>query len=174
LNTSKVGQNIIQFTPTTTAAKAKRSIDLDPFDYLPTPTASSSASASSSTSAPSSISGPLAAVGSFFEGIWQNVTAAIDGNTSDGETQLLFQEVLQNITAAIDGDLTDGEAQLVADVVDGLGIQQYYSLHLLDMCSGNLSNSSDADATVSLKECISYSDHSGGKFSNHQRTRALN
>lgn len=88
---------------------------------------------------------------------------------SDGDAQLLFQGILQNITDAIDGDLTDGEAKLVADVVNGLGIQQYYSLHLLDMCSGNLSTSSDAAATANLKECVSYSDHLGGRFSIRRR-----
>lgn len=126
LNTSKLGQNIIEFTPTSTSTSstpAKRADPLDPLGLLPTPSSISS-------------SDPLGAIGSFFSGL------------------------IQNATAGIDGGLNDAEAQLVGAVLSELGIKEYYSLHLLQICSGDLTTSNPKN--VKIDKCSSYTDRGSG------------
>jgi hypothetical protein len=59
--------------------------------------------------------------------------------------------------------LNDAEAQAVAAVVKAIGIEEYYALHLLNICSGNLSSATDANAKFDVTDCVSYSSPGGGK-----------
>jgi len=72
-----------------------------------------------------------------------------------------FEGIITNstsgITETIDDVLNDLEASLVSGVTEELGIQQFYSLHLMAVCGGNLSSPTDSDAKFTIKSCTSYS-----------------
>jgi hypothetical protein len=68
--------------------------------------------------------------------------------------------------------LNDAEAQAIAAVVQALGIEEYYALHLLNICSGNLSSATEANASFDVTECVSYSSPGGGKVSSSIPSRS--
>jgi hypothetical protein len=68
-----------------------------------------------------------------------------------------FTGLVNNVTDSIDGSLNDAESQAVAAVIDSLGVAEYYTLHLLNICSGNLSSSTDPNTSFEVKHCSSYS-----------------
>jgi len=126
LNTSNLGQNLIEFTPTTAVA------------------ASTTSSGSSSLGKRDD---PLSALESWLSGL------------------------INNATSTVDGSLNDVEAILIKGVLDEVGLQDYYAMHLLDVCSGPLSSTTNpisgtmgTDGKFTATECVTYDDSTGGRF----------
>jgi len=134
LNTSSLGQNIIEFTPTTTTAEiAQGAKAAQNLTFSDTPVANTTTDLATRTN------DPLAPLESWFAGLFNNATATVDGG------------------------LSSAEASLIKELLDSIGLQDYYALHLLNTCSGSLSGTHDSDFTAN--KCVSYSDETGGKSS---------
>jgi hypothetical protein len=65
-----------------------------------------------------------------------------------------FTSILQNVNYTIENDLTAIENDLVDNLAAELGIKQWYSLHLMDMCEGDFSpNATTLHASYSAYSC---------------------
>jgi hypothetical protein len=80
--------------------------------------------------------------------------------TTKGPTQTssglggLFSSVLKNITDTIDGGLNSIGNDIADKLAHELGIQQWYSLHLMDACEGNFApNASTVGAWFNVTNC---------------------
>jgi hypothetical protein len=130
LNTSILGQGLVQFTPATTKAAA----------------AATSLTANT-TSSLAKIDNQFITLQSWWDGL------------------------IGNLTSSVDESLDSSEATLTKGVLDELGLQDYYTMHLLKTCSGNLSDTfnpisavAEPDSMFTVKECVPYSDVTGGDF----------
>ncbi|CZR57366.1 uncharacterized protein PAC_07255 [Phialocephala subalpina] len=138
VNSSTVGQNIVKFTPATNTGK--RSSILDPFGL-------STSSTTKSSSAPSST-----ATGGLAGGL-----QGILGQIGD-----VFNGVVQNITDDLDSGLTKIETEVASSITKYLGISDYYSLHMNNICMGSYANASNPGSTYSSEKCMSYSNATSG------------
>ncbi|KAN0104969.1 hypothetical protein V8E51_010714 [Hyaloscypha variabilis] len=138
LNTSKVGQNIIKFTPATNTPKRNSILDL--FGLDPSATQSASAAAATSTTAAgdflNSLLGPA-------QGILDDLGSAFDG-------------IVSNLTTDLDSGLTNLENELAASLTKDLGIQQYYSLYVSGICMGSYDNATDPTSATNNTKCMTY------------------
>jgi hypothetical protein len=132
-------------------------------------------------------------IGSFVQGIIQNITGSIESNStgnsidsfiqeiissfisgtgsslfnslagSGSELGKFFSEVVGNFTANVDNKLSKAENSVAEGITSALGIQEFYSIHLRDVCSGTLSSPSDPNAKFNITACFPYSDAASGK-----------
>jgi len=97
-------------------------------ELVPTPTESGSSATPTSTSS---------SVGSFFSNLAQNITDEID-----------------NIEGELADDLNDVLGDLADKLAGELGIHQFYSLHLMDLCEGNYApNATEKGAHKNVTKC---------------------
>jgi len=69
-----------------------------------------------------------------------------------------FSNLAHNVTGEIEGEITDELNDIVGDVTDKLaatlGIHQWYSLHLMDLCEGSYKpNATEKGASKNITDC---------------------
>ncbi|KAE9376271.1 hypothetical protein N431DRAFT_529122 [Stipitochalara longipes BDJ] len=131
--------------------------------------------------------GSVAELGQFFDGLLKNITEKGNGTSTGSSTDLFIQNLVSNIisktgsrlldsltgsgsglkvllsniisnfTTKVDNGLSKAEGTVAEGITNALGIQEFYSLHLRDVCSGTLSNSSDPHAKFNITACFPYS-----------------
>jgi len=101
--------------------------------------------------------------------IVQAITAGIeDGGllkslTAPGsELSDFFVNVVGNFTAEIDNKLSKAEDSVAEGITNAMGIHEFYSLHLRDVCMGTLSSPSDPHAKFNITSCFPYSAAASG------------
>ncbi|PMD29659.1 hypothetical protein L207DRAFT_574053 [Hyaloscypha variabilis F] len=81
--------------------------------------------------------------------------SSLTGSTS--ELKVLFSSLISNFTAKVDNGLSKAEVTVAEGITNALGIQDFYSLHLRDICSGTFSSSSDLRTRFNITACFPYS-----------------
>jgi hypothetical protein len=120
-----------------------------------------------------SLGGSSSSGGSFLESIIKGLFS--DGGSgsfstnsttnSTGGFNAFFKGILGNFSQGIATGLTKAEGEAAQGLTEALGIQQFYSLHLREVCTGNLSSPSDPQAIFKITGCLSYSDATTGMYS---------
>lgn len=127
-------------------------------------------------------------LGQIISDIIRNVTTRVKEEISKAETPVL-QQILQglvtgkhneslstshDVTEFIDGILgnfstgiSDGlskaQGKAASGIANALGIQQFYTIHLRQICSGMFSNTSDPNAVFDIFGCFTYPEAAKGK-----------
>jgi len=66
----------------------------------------------------------------------------------------IFSNVWRNITDTIDDGLNDIGNDIADKLAHALGVSQWYSMHLMDMCEGNFApNASTPGAWLNVTNC---------------------
>lgn len=151
MNTSHIGQNIVEFTPVSATATTSATATA-----TPSPTASK-------IQARLSIPSSIASIGSGLSSILGNITSA-SGNPITSITNALGG-IVNGLTTDIDGDLTSLEDNLVQELMQGLGVKDYYNIYIGNVCSGNFTNATDPNTSVTVDGCPSWQSIGAGKFS---------
>jgi len=100
-------------------------------------------------------------LGSFLQDILQ--TLFTNSSISSGRSiSNLLQGVIGNFSTGIAAVLSKAEGTAAQGIAEALGIQQLYSLHLRQVCSGTLSSPSDPHATFNITGCFTYSEAAAG------------
>jgi len=102
-----------------------------------------------------------ARLGSFLQDILQDLSPSSVSGSWGGISNLL-QGVIGNFSTGIAAVLSKAEGTAAQGIAEALGIQQLYSLHLRQVCSGTLSSSSDPHATFNITGCFTYSEAAAG------------
>jgi hypothetical protein len=84
---------------------------------------------------------------------------------STSELKVLFSSLISNFTAKVDNGLSKAEGTVAEGITNALGIQDFYSLHLRDVCSGTFPSSSDLRTRFNITVCFPYSVAASGKSS---------
>jgi hypothetical protein len=92
-----------------------------------------------------------------------NLFRLLTGSTS--ELKVMFSSLISNFTAKADYGLSKAEGTVAEGITNALGIQDFYSLHLRDVCSGKFSSSSDLRTGFNITACFPYSVAASGKSS---------
>jgi hypothetical protein len=101
----------------------------------------SSAASSTATSTSSAATATATSVTSWLSGILHNATSSVENATS-------------SIESSLESDFESIEGDLVDKLATELGISQWYSLHLMDMCEGNFApNASTPGASYNVSKC---------------------
>jgi hypothetical protein len=104
--------------------------------------------------------------GSFFQSVIQGVFSDMGDSLSTTNTTGGFngfiKEILGKFSESIATGLTKAQGEAAQGISESLGIQQFYSLHLREVCAGNLSSPSDPNAVFTITRCLSYSDATSG------------
>ncbi|KUJ20225.1 uncharacterized protein LY89DRAFT_731450 [Mollisia scopiformis] len=129
-------------------------------------------------------SGGEGGISQFFDNIFQNLTAGLTHGSSTGIGALLdgilsigagnplaasgssltqlFSDLVGNFTAGLDNGLSKAEGSVAQGIVSALGIEEFYSIHLRDVCAGSLSNAADPHARFNISNCFSYGEAASG------------
>jgi hypothetical protein len=109
--------------------------------------------------------------GQFFSsvvgGLLTSSAGGASGSNSTSEIGQLFKTILGNFTDGISTGLSKAESQAALGIAETLGIEQFYALHLREVCAGNLSNRSDPRALFNITGCYSYSQATTSNFLAH-------
>ncbi|KUJ08282.1 uncharacterized protein LY89DRAFT_765093 [Mollisia scopiformis] len=139
MNTSHLGDNIIQFNPTTAVATpAASKAEIQPrFD----------------------ISHPIQSIGSGLDSIFSGIgnltglgNLTSNGGPITGITNAI-EGIITNITNVVDGGLTTVENNLVQELMQSLGVKDCYNVYAGNVCSGNYTNTSDPNAAMTMDNC---------------------
>ncbi|KAL2066762.1 hypothetical protein VTL71DRAFT_2834 [Oculimacula yallundae] len=170
LNTSTLFQNAIKISNTTSTPT--RSLNSEDSDDVALPQVTDRALLVGARQLPSP-----GDVQSFFSSIGGGISSAVNpaspsstGSPSNGGTggggggggflqdiESLFNNLLGAATGAAGGEIIKVVNGLVADVLDALGIEEYYSLYMNEFCSGDYTpNYTSPDAKRSVKKCTPY------------------
>ncbi|RDW94979.1 hypothetical protein BP5796_00742 [Coleophoma crateriformis] len=160
-NTTALGQNIIDFQPVSTAVKVKR-LD-NPFTLLPNPLGLPTLTLPN-PSLPTNLPAPT--VPAVLTSIPAALTSLFPIPTALGQNPLAainnaFQDITGNLSGLISSGLNGAEAGLVQAVEQKLGIAQYYTLHVLNICEGT----SRGGSGMNITKCKHYTDKTSGVFS---------
>ena len=184
LNMSAVGQNLVTFTPANSTLQERDAFNpLDPFGILPTTPISilpATAVIPAFTSAVGSVAAelpslsvpttfptllPASAVIPVITSVFGSLASelpiptgltALNGTASTSIFGSIVSFLLGIILTSLDSTLEKAEATLVASIVEELGIRDFYSLHLMGICGGTYSNTSDSDAAPTNMSCSTY------------------
>jgi hypothetical protein len=106
--------------------------------------------------------------GQFFSSVVGGLlTSSVGGSSTSNSTSeigQLFKTILGNFTDGISTGLCKAESQAALGITETLGIEQFYALHLREVCAGNLSNLSNPRASFNITGCYSYSEATTGEF----------
>jgi len=100
-------------------------------------------------------------LGTFLQNILQGFFAS-SSSGAGGSIGNLLQGVIGNLSTGIAAGLSKAEGSAAQGIAEALGIQQLYSLHLRQVCSGTLSSTSDPHATFNITGCFTYSEAAAG------------
>lgn len=135
----------------------------------------------------SGLAGGEGELGQFLNGVFQNATAGLvhgssfgtligeiiasltsgAGNsltTSGGGLTELFSSIVGNFTAGLDSGLSKAEDRVAEGITNALGIEEFYSIHLREVCAGNFSDATNPRAKVNVSGCYSYYDAASGEL----------
>ena len=104
-------------------------------------------------------------VSSLIYGAGSNLLDLLTGSGSGSGLKGLLSGIINNFTTKVDNGLSKAEGTVAEGISSALGVQEFYSLHLRDICSGMLSNSSDPLAKFNITACYPYSVAASGKSS---------
>ncbi|RDW57459.1 hypothetical protein BP6252_13797 [Coleophoma cylindrospora] len=134
MNTSRLGQNLIQITPVNVTA-------------TPTATAKSNKpTGTSKSSSPTSTSEPTSNLTSSFSS-W------VDG---------IFDGITNTIATTVDPFIASEEQALIKELTNYLGVSDFYKLYLGSICHGNITDPTSANATYVTTNCSTYSEAVSG------------
>lgn len=134
----------------------------------------------------SGLTGGESEVGQFLSSIFQNITSGLStgsgigavieeiiesltsgaGNsltTSGSGLATLFSSIVSNFTAGLDSGLSKAEGRVAEGITNALGIEEFYSIHLQDVCAGNFSDTTNPHSKFNVSGCYSYSEAASGK-----------
>ena len=102
-------------------------------------------------------------ISSIFSGAESRILNAVTGTGSG--LKVLLTAIINNFTTKVDNGLSKAEGSVAAGITNALGRQDFYSVHLRDVCSGTLSSSSEPHAKFNITACFPYSVAASGKSS---------
>ncbi|KAH7370915.1 hypothetical protein BKA65DRAFT_562869 [Rhexocercosporidium sp. MPI-PUGE-AT-0058] len=172
LNTSTLFQNAIKIS--NVGSTTARSLELEAIDGVPLPQVTKRAFLLSPVGvrqlpSPSEIKSFFSSIGSGFSSVVNpaspsSTSSAGLGGTRGGngflqDIESLFNNLLGAATGAAGQDIINVVNGLVADVLDSLGIDEWYSLYMNEFCSGNYTPSYQSpDAKRHSKKCTPFGD----------------
>ncbi|KAG4434050.1 hypothetical protein IFR05_010472 [Cadophora sp. M221] len=172
LNTSTLFQNAIKVS--NTGSTTARSLNLDEIDGVALPQVTERALLPTPVEArqlpsPSDIQSFFSSIGSGFSSAVNPATPSATGSSGTGGTgngsgflqdlETLFNSLLGAATGAAGQEIVNVVNGLIAEVLDALGIDDWYSLYMNEYCSGNYTPSYDApNAKRHSKKCTPFAD----------------
>ncbi|KAH7413479.1 actin cortical patch SUR7/pH-response regulator pali [Cadophora sp. MPI-SDFR-AT-0126] len=172
LNTSTLFQNAIKVS--NTDSSTRRSVPILDEDSIPMPQMTDRAMLPTPVQArqlpsPSDIESFFSSIGSGFTSAVNPATPSATGSTGSGSTggsgsggflqdlEGLFQSLLGAATGAAGQEIVDVVNRLIAEVLDALGIDDYYSLYMREYCSGSYTpNYSSPNAKKKNAKCTPF------------------
>ncbi|PVH80859.1 hypothetical protein DL98DRAFT_626302 [Cadophora sp. DSE1049] len=170
LNTSTLFQNAIKVS--NTGSTTRRSLPLVENDCIPMPQISDRAMLPTPVQArqlpsPSDIESFFSSIGSGFTSAVNPATPSATGSAGSGSTggsggflqdlESLFQSLLGAATGAAGQEIVNVVNSLVAEVLNALGIDDFYSLYMREYCSGSYTpNYSSPNAKRSTTKCTPF------------------
>ncbi|KAE8444373.1 hypothetical protein EG329_000573 [Mollisiaceae sp. DMI_Dod_QoI] len=105
--------------------------------------------------------GSSTGVGSLIGGIIANLTSGVGLSLAGSGNGLagLFSSVVGNFTADLDVGLSKAEDGVAEGITKALGIEEFYSIHLREVCAGTFS---DSNAKFNISGCYPYSEAAPG------------
>ncbi|KAK0122484.1 hypothetical protein ONS95_010715 [Cadophora gregata] len=173
LNTSTLFQNAIKVS--NTGSTTRRSLPLLENDSIPLPQMTGRAIVPTPIQArqlpsPSDIESFFSSIGAGFTSALNPATPSATGTASSGATstsgggsqllqdlESLFQNLLGTATGTAGQEIVNVVNGLVSEVLDALGIQDWYSLYMREFCSGSYTpNYNSANAKKHTTKCTPF------------------
>ena len=92
----------------------------------------------------------ISQISSFFSSVGSDLTPATtgvpgsnSGGTLLGDFENFVEDIFGNVTTAAAGEVVKVVNTLVEDVMDALGVQEWYGLYMTELCSGTYEPSFD-------------------------------